>query len=75
MGAESDKHLFPESCLQEDWTDDYARSEGFESGHRSPTDPEDGQKWPKLLSWEDGSFTRMVGCFYRRPGCSSFERV
>ena len=21
-GAESDKHLFPESCLQDDWTDD-----------------------------------------------------
>ena len=24
-GAESDKHLFPESCLQDDWTDDYAK--------------------------------------------------
>ena len=26
-GAESDKHLFPESCLQDDAIDDYARSE------------------------------------------------
>ena len=30
-GAESDKHLFPESCLQNDWTDGYAKSEAFES--------------------------------------------
>ena len=30
-GAESDKHLFPESCLQDDWTDDYAKSEPFEA--------------------------------------------
>ena len=28
-GAESNKHLFPESCLQDDWTDDYAKSEAF----------------------------------------------
>ena len=28
-GAESDKHLIPESCLQDDWTDDYAKSEAF----------------------------------------------
>ena len=28
-GAESDKHLFPESCLQDDWTNDYAKSEAF----------------------------------------------
>ena len=28
-GAESDKPLFPESCLQDDWTDDYARSEAL----------------------------------------------
>ena len=31
-GAESDKHLFPESCLQDDWTDDYAKSEAFTPG-------------------------------------------
>ena len=30
-GAESDKHLFPESCLQDDWTDDYAKSEAFQA--------------------------------------------
>ena len=29
QGAESDKHLFLESCLQDDWTDDYAKSEAF----------------------------------------------
>ena len=34
-GAESDKHLFPESCLQDDWTDDYAKS----SPSRSPLRP------------------------------------
>ena len=28
-GAESNKHLFPESCLQDDLTDDYAKSEAF----------------------------------------------
>ena len=28
-GAESDKHLFVESCLQDDWTDNYAKSEAF----------------------------------------------
>ena len=24
-GAESDRHLFPDSCLQDDWTDNYAK--------------------------------------------------
>ena len=43
-GAESDKHLFPESCLQDDWTDDYSKLEAFESEHRALTDPADGQK-------------------------------
>ena len=31
QGAESHKHLFPESSLQDDWTDDYAKSEAFEA--------------------------------------------
>ena len=57
-GAESDKHLFPESCLQDDWTDDYARSEAFEAKYRAVTDPDDGQKWPKGLSEEDGKLYR-----------------
>ena len=52
-GAESDKHLFPESCLQDDWTDDYAKSEAFEAGYRALTDRHDGQKWPKGLTEED----------------------
>ena len=43
-GAESDPHLFPESCLQDDWTDDYAKSEAFEAEYRAVTDPDDGQK-------------------------------
>ena len=30
-GAESDEHLFPESCLQDNWTDHYAKPETFES--------------------------------------------
>ena len=53
-GAESDKHLFPESCLQDDWTDDYAKSEAFEAKYGAVTDPDDGQKWPKGLTEEDG---------------------
>ena len=57
-GAESDKHLFPESCLQDDWTDDYAKSEAFEAEYRALTDPDDGQKWPKGLTEEDGKLYR-----------------
>ena len=57
-GAESDKHLFPESCLQDDWTDDYATSEAFEAQYRAVTDPDDGQKWPKGLTEEDGKLYR-----------------
>ena len=43
-GAESDEHLFPELCLKNDWTDDYAKSEGFESKDRALTDPDNGLK-------------------------------
>ena len=57
-GAESDKHLFPESCLQNDWTDDYAKSEAFADEYRAVTDPDDGQKWPKGLTEEDGKLYR-----------------
>ena len=57
-GAESDKHLFPESCLQEDWTNDYAKYEAFAAEYRAVTDPDDGQKWPKGLTEEDGKLYR-----------------
>ena len=57
-GSESDKHLFPESCLQDDWTDDYAKSEAFAAEYRAVTDPDDGQKWPKGLTEEDGKLYR-----------------
>ena len=57
-GAESDKHLFPESCLPDNWTDDYAKSEAFEAEYRAVTDPDDGQKWPKGLTEEDGKLYR-----------------
>ena len=57
-GAESDKHLFPESCLQDDWTDDYAKSEAFAAEYRAATDPDDGQKWLKGLTEEDGKLYR-----------------
>ena len=57
-GPESDKHLFPESCLQDDWTDDYAKSEAFQAEYRAVTDPVDGQKWPKGLTEEDGKLYR-----------------
>ena len=57
-GAESHSHLFPESCLQDDWTDDYAKSEAFGAEYRAVTDPDDGQKWPKRLTEEDGKLYR-----------------
>ena len=57
--AESHKHLFPELCLQEDWTDDYAKSEAFEAEYRAVTDPDDGQKWPKGLTEEDVKLYRI----------------
>ena len=56
--AESDKHLFPESSLQDNWTDDYAKSEAFAAEYRAVTDPDDGQKWPKGLTEEDGKLYR-----------------
>ena len=56
--AESDRHLFPDSCLQDDWTDDYAQSEAFAAEYRAVTDPDDGQKWPKGLTEEDGKLYR-----------------
>ena len=58
VGTESDKHLFPESCLQDDWTDDYAKSEAFAAEYRAVTDPDDGQKWPEGLTEEDGKLYR-----------------
>ena len=56
--AESNKHLFPESCLQNDWTDDYAKSEAFESEYWTLTDPDDRQKCPKQLAEQDGNLYR-----------------
>ena len=53
-GAESNKHLFPELCLQDDSTDDYARSEAFESKYRALTEPDEGQRWQKAPTEEDG---------------------
>ena len=58
LGAESDKDLFPESCLQDDATDDYAKSEAFESGYRAVTDHEYQHKWPEGLTEEDGKLYR-----------------
>ena len=57
-GAESDKRLLPESCLQDDWTDNCARSEAFDSAHRTLTYPDNVQKWPKRLTEEDGKLYR-----------------
>ena len=57
-GAKSDKDLLPESCLQDDWTDDYAQSEAFAAEYRAVTDPDDGQKWPKGLTEEVGKLYR-----------------
>ena len=56
--AESIKHLFPESCLRDDWTDDYAKSEASTAEYRAVTDPDDGQQWPKGLTEEDGKLYR-----------------
>ena len=60
-GAESDKHIFPVSCLEDDWTDDCAKCEAFESEYRALTDPDNGQQWPKGVS-EMASSRRIVGC-------------
>ena len=60
-GAESDKHLFPESRLEDDWTDDYAKSEAFQSEYRALINPDNGQKWPKGLAEEDGKLYRNGG--------------
>ena len=57
-GIESDKHLFPESCLQDQWPDGCLKIEAFESEYRAVTDPDNRQKWPKGLSEEDGKLYR-----------------
>ena len=57
-GAESDKHLFPKSCLQDAWTDNYAKSEAFAAEYSAVTDPDDGQEWPNGLTKEDGKLYR-----------------
>ena len=57
-GAESDKHLFPESSLQDDCTGNYAKSEAFESQYQALTDPDDEHKWAKGLSEEDSKLYR-----------------
>ena len=57
-GAESDMHLFLESCLQDNWNDDYTKSEAFQSEYRPVTDPDNGQKWPKGLTDEAGKLFR-----------------
>ena len=61
-GAESNKHLFSETCLRDDWTEDNAKSEAFESEYRAFTAPDNGQKWLKGLTKEDGKLYRNVGC-------------
>ena len=48
-GAELDKHLFPEACLQDSWIDNHAKSAALGSEYRTVTDPDDGQKWQKWL--------------------------
>ena len=57
-GAEAERHLSPELCLQDNWTDNYAKSEALEAGYRALTDPDDEQKWPKGLTEEDGKLYR-----------------
>ena len=51
-GAQSDKHIWPESCPQDAWTDDYAKSEAFKSGYWALTDPDDGEIWSKGPRWQ-----------------------
>ena len=43
---------------QDNWTDDYAKSDTFEAEDRAVTDPDDGQKWTKGLTEEDGKLYR-----------------
>ena len=48
----------PESCLKDNWTNDYAKSVGFESKYSAVTDLDDGEKWPKGRTQEDGKLYR-----------------
>ena len=56
--AESDKQLFPESCLKDDWIANYAKSEGFESRDRAVTDPHNWQKCQEGLTEKDSKLCR-----------------
>ena len=61
-GAESDKHLFPESCLQDDWTADYAKSEAFSVGGR-PRDAavtRTGEQAGKALRSQGHQYARVM---------------
>ena len=57
-GAESNKHFSSESCLQDNWIDNYAKSEAFKSKYQAVTAHEDGQQWPNQLTKEDGNLYR-----------------
>ena len=61
-GAESNKHLIPESGLQDNCTDNYAKSEAFGSEYRALTDSDNGQKWPKGSPRKIAGSTRTVSC-------------
>ena len=56
--APSTGNVNTQTSNQDDWTDDFAKSEAFDSQHRALTDPEFGQKWPKGLSEEDDKLYR-----------------
>ena len=74
-GAESDKHVFSESCLKDDCTDDHAKSEAFESVYEALTDPDNGQKWPKGLSKEDGKLYLNGRLLVPEFWCLSYARL
>ena len=60
-GAEFHKHLFPGSCLQDDWTDDYAKSEAFESEYRALTAPDVGRSGRRSSPRRMASSTGTLG--------------
>ena len=74
-GTKSDKHLIPDWCLQDDWTDDYAKSEAFQSEYRGLTDPGNGQRLPNGLSEEDGKFYRNGKLLVPESGVLELCRV
>ena len=56
--AGSNKHVSPESRLQDNWIYNYSKSDAIKSEYQAVTAPDDGQKWSNRLTKEDGKLYR-----------------